>query len=196
MITDSRRQNGLTLLEMMVVLMIAAMAITLGFQSLGQWRKANAAISSIGGATQQVSLTEAWLKSSLRSIIPVQEQPFEGGPDEIVAIAIQPVLSHQGGASQISWKIRNIGNTLQLVLDEDGKSTELALPRASKATFSYLDGDGKLYSQWPPKLGLHDHLPAAIVLTQEQPAGPTLLWASAITGARNPLPAPFQSDDD
>ena len=38
------QQRGLTLLEMMVVLLIAGMAVALGFQSLGQWRRANAAI--------------------------------------------------------------------------------------------------------------------------------------------------------
>ena len=53
------QQQGLTLLEMMVVLLIAGMAITLAFQSLGQWRRANAAISSISGATQQTTLTES-----------------------------------------------------------------------------------------------------------------------------------------
>lgn len=190
------RQKGLTLLEMMVVLMIAAMAIALGFQSLGQWRKANAAISNISGATQQASLTESWLKTSLRSIIPVQEEPFEGSSDKIQGIAVQPVMSTQGGASKVEWHIQTTSNTLYLVLQEDGKSLQLALPQTKKAHFSYLDSEGKTFAQWPPKLGLHDHLPAAIVLTQEQESGPILLWASAIAGARNPLPAPFQSDDD
>ena len=40
-----RRARGMTLLEMLVVLGIAAMALTLGFQSLGQWRRADIAIS-------------------------------------------------------------------------------------------------------------------------------------------------------
>ena len=52
-----RGQNGLTLLEMLVVLLIASMAISLGYQSLGQWQRANAAISNISGATQQATLT-------------------------------------------------------------------------------------------------------------------------------------------
>ena len=35
-----RHARGLTLLEMLVVLMIAGMALAIGFQSLGQWRRA------------------------------------------------------------------------------------------------------------------------------------------------------------
>ena len=72
MISDRRpaRQLGLTLLEMMVVLLIAGMAVALGFQSLGQWRRANAAISSVSGAIQQTTLTESWLTDSLRGLIP------------------------------------------------------------------------------------------------------------------------------
>ncbi|AUZ54182.1 hypothetical protein B1L07_02480 [Stenotrophomonas acidaminiphila] len=73
-----QRQRGLTLLEMMVVLLITGMAIALGFQSLGQWRRANAAIAGISGATQQATLTESWVESSLRSLYPVKEEAFEG----------------------------------------------------------------------------------------------------------------------
>ncbi len=96
-----RQQDGLTLLEMLVVLLIAGMAIALGFQSLGQWRRANASISSISGATQQTTLTEAWLESSLRSLIPLKEVEFQGTGDRLSGISVQPVQSHQGGATEV-----------------------------------------------------------------------------------------------
>lgn len=191
-----RRQGGLTLLEMMVVLLIAGMAITLGFQSLGQWRRANAAISDISGATQQATLTESWFEGSLRSLIPLQEIEFQGRRDRLTGVAVQPVQSHQGGATGIEWFIRREGGEQCLILIEDGKRLELPLPGVTSANFGYLDKDGRLYDQWPPKLGLHDHLPAAIVLEQEMDDGGQRQWAANIAGARNPRFNPFEAESD
>lgn len=192
----SKRQRGLTLLEMMVVLLIASMAITLGFQSLGQWQRANTAISNISGATQQASLTESWLQNSLRSLIPLEEAPFDGAENHLRGVTVQPVQSHQGGATNIQWALREEDGIWQLHLDEDGVQLSLPLPGTTNLRFNYLDGDGRLYAQWPPKLGLHDHLPATIVLRQEMEDGSVRLWASTIAGAHNPRFNPFEVDLD
>jgi len=189
------RQHGLTLLEMMVVLLIAGMAVALGFQSLGQWQRANAAIAAVGGSTQQATLTESWMEDSLRSLIPLKEVAFEGSPDRLSGVSIQPVQSHQGGATAIAWSIRSAPQGLLLQLVEDKSAPlSLPLPGALRAHFSYLDKEGKLHAQWPPKLGLHDHLPVLIVLTQEMEDGRRQLWASAISGPLNPTLQPFEDD--
>ena len=65
----NKPMSGLTLLEMMVVLMIASMALALGFQSLGQWRRASTAIATLGSATRHSTLTESWLRESLRGLV-------------------------------------------------------------------------------------------------------------------------------
>ena len=187
-----RRQAGLTLLEMLVVLLIAGMAIALGFQSLGQWRRANAAISSISGATQQATLTESWFESSVRSLIPLEEVAFAGKPDELTGIAVQPVQSHQGGATEITWLIKRQGGELQLSVDEEGRQLDLPLPGVTEASFAYMDKEGRLHEQWPPKLGLHDHLPATILLQQQMDDGSQRLWAATIAGERNPRFNPFE----
>lgn len=189
-----RRQSGLTLLELLVVLLIAGMAIALGFQSLEQWRRANTAIHTISGATQQSALTESWLKESLRSIIPIEGSPFTGSAEKLEAITVQPILSHQGGATNIQWRIEDSRDGALLQLQENDNTLELPLTGSTRARFSYLDKEGRSYSEWPPRLGLHDHLPASIVLQQEQPSGYELIWTATIAGARNPLFNPFEPD--
>lgn len=190
------RQTGLTLLEMLVVLLIAGMAIALGFQSLGQWRRANATISSISGATQQATLTEAWFESSLRSFIPLKEVEFQGTGSRLTGIAVQPVQSHQGGATEVEWALHREGSNQLLTVTEDGRKLDLPLPDTARAHFGYLDKDGRVHEQWPPKLGVHDHLPALIVLTQEMEDGNQRLWAATIAGDRNPRFNPFEADLD
>ena len=195
MISDARpaRQHGLTLLEMMVVLLIAGMAVALGFQSLGQWQRANAAIANIGGAIQQATLTESWLTDSLRGLIPVPEATFEGSTDKLQGVTTLPVQSHQGGATEIQWSIGNEAGRQHLLLQEGAdRRMELPLPGVRSARFAYMDKEGKLHAQWPPKLGLHEHLPAAILLSQDMEDGGNRVWAAAISGSRNPYLNPFE----
>ena len=192
----SYQQQGLTLLEMMVVLLIAGMAITLAFQSLGQWRRANASISSISGATQQTTLTESWLQGSLRSLIALEKTPFEGTAERLKGVEAQPVQLQQGSSTDVQWSIGEEDGVRQLLLEEGERHLALPLPGAASATFEYLDNDGRTHAQWPPKLGLHDQLPAAIVLRQKMDDGNERLWASAIIGARNPRYNPFEVDLD
>ncbi len=191
-----RQQDGLTLLEMLVVLLIAGMAIALGFQSLGQWRRANASISNISGATQQTTLTEAWLESSLRSLIPLKEVEFQGTGDRLSGISVQPVQSHQGGATEVEWSIHREGADQLLTVTESGRKLDLPLPGATGASFGYMDKEGRLHEQWPPKLGLHDQLPVMIVLKQEMDDGGQRLWAATIAGDHNPRFNPFEADLD
>lgn len=189
------QQRGLTLLEMMVVLLIAGMAVALGFQSLGQWRRANAAISGISGTIQQTTLTESWLADSLRGLIPVPEQTFEGSEDKLLGVTTLPVQSHQGGATDIEWSIRSEAGLPHLLLKEGtDRRLDLPLSGVSRARFAYMDKEGKLHAQWPPKLGLHDHLPAVVLLSQEMDDGSRRVWAATISGSRNPYTNPFEDD--
>lgn len=191
------RQHGLTLLEMMVVLIIAGMALALGFQSLGQWRRAEAAISALGSQVRQQALARDWLQSSLRALTPVEADPFSGTADTLHGTTLQPVFAPQGGATPIDWRIVRDGDGLHLDLGEAGGSpVPLPLPAAATAEFAYLDAEGKSHDRWPPALGQQDHLPAAILLRMNEPDGRTRLWGARIVGIRNPVPVFYERDQD
>jgi len=190
------RERGLTLLEMVVVLLIASLAITLAFQSLGQWQRARAAVSSISGLIQQDFLTERWLDSSLRSLVPLQDQPFSGTATQLKGVSFQPVQFHQGGNMPVVWSLRDDGGQVYLNLDENGQVLALPLPDVVAASFRYQDQDGAFYNQWPPALGLHEQLPALIVLHQELADGRQRVWASHLSGPRNPYYNPFELEND
>ncbi|HET6396412.1 MAG TPA: type II secretion system protein [Pseudoxanthomonas sp.] len=188
-------QHGLTLLEMLVVLIIAGMALALGFQSLGQWRRAEAAISAIGAQTRQASLTRDWVQSSLRALMPIADAPFRGEATGLSGVTLQPLLGTQGGATAVEWKVERSGGDLRLVLEEGGQRLELPLEGAESAEFAYMDAEGRMHPQWPPALGQHDHLPAAVVLQVDGRDGPEV-WAAAIAGSRNPVPMLYEAEPD
>lgn len=193
---ETHSQLGLTLLEMMVVLLIAGMAMALGFQSLSQWRRADAAISSIQGSTQERALIESWLRSSIRSLVPIEQHAFSASSDSLEGVSASAVLSHQGGASHVSWKIDTSPAGVLLTLIEDEESMELLLRDSESANFKYMDTAGTLHAQWPPKLGLSDHLPPVVLLEQMDTSGHRFTWAVNVAGALNPVPSPFEPEDD
>ena len=180
--------QGLTLLEMMVALLIASMALALGYQSLAQWRLAEAAISGHNGNLRQERLSQQWLESSLRGLVPVATKPFVGDATQLSGTTTRPVLARQGGMSSLTWTIPPGGTAL--LLEEDGQSLRLDLPPGGNARFIYLDGEGKQHSQWPPQLGLAPHLPTAIALVQDRASNGTerpLYWLAAVAGKLDPI---------
>jgi len=186
------RQHGLTLLEMLVVLLIAGMALALGFQSLMQWQRANAAISTAGGNLLQVQLTQQWLEGSLRSFIALEDRPFKGTAMQLEGMATRPVQWQQGGAGWVEWSLERTAGAVLLRLVENGKTLQLPLPGVVDAHFGYLDDAGNVHAQWPPALGLHQQLPTLMLLRQEMDDGRRRLWAGAVVGARNPYHNPFE----
>ena len=88
-----RYASGLTLLEMMVVLMIAGMALALGYQSLAQWRRAETSIAGLGGDLRQQRLAQQWFESSLRGLLPVESAAFVGDAARLSGVTTRPVLA-------------------------------------------------------------------------------------------------------
>lgn len=193
---SGRRASGFTLLEMIVVLMIAGMAVALGFQALGQWMRAEAAIAATGSSTRETVLTESWLRDSLRGLVPVQDPVFSGSADRLSGATLAPLLSGQGGFAPVAWRIDADAQGGWLVVEEHGRSLRLPLPDAAEAHFSYFDKEGEPHAQWPPALGLHDQLPAAIALTLESGGAPARVWLAVPAGGRNPVPEIFENEPD
>ena len=195
-ISGPNRISGLTLLEMIVVLRISGMALALGFQALVQWQRAQASIGAVGGQLREVTLTQDWLRDSLRGLTPVKEAPFAGDDLALSGITLTPVTAGQGGSATIAWRIESGPRGLELSLEENGQAMQLPLPDSVSAHFSYLDEEGTSHRQWPPALGTGQHLPAAIVLTQERTEPlPSRVWVASIAGIREPIQTFYDIED-
>ncbi|QDW66348.1 PulJ/GspJ family protein [Luteimonas granuli] len=190
------RARGFTLLEMIVVLMIAAMALTLGFQSLGQWQRAQTGIAAIGEAARETVLTQDWLRDSLRGLTPLEDPVFTGDADGVAGITLAPVLSGQGGLTPIRWRLEDEAGVAWLLLTEHDDTLRLPLPGGGPAHFGFIDREGEVHAEWPPRLGLHDQLPAAIMLTIEADGQPAHVWIAAVAGDRNSYYRAFEREPD
>lgn len=178
---------GLTLIEMLVVLMIAGMALALGYQSLSQWRIAETSLSGVSDRIREQRLGQAWFETSIRALVPVSDAPFAGDGRTLSGLTLSPPVATPGGTTSIRWTVVDERGVTMLALEEHGEE-QLLLPLdgARTAHFEYLDPDGEVHAQWPPSQGLHHHLPAAVVLVRGDGDAGETFWAASVSGDPDP----------
>lgn len=210
----SERARGFTLLEMLVVLMIAGMTMLLTTQAVGQYQRAHtrAIASERIGREQRMSID--WFRASVRGLQWVDTgaagnvirfgeadpamTPFTGDQDGFTATTLAPVLGRQGIPVAQRWEVARAPGAATLHLQEGGQDLALSLPPAGDLRFFYLDPEGELHEQWPPRLGTARQLPAAVVLEldpmpgADASEGRTLV--AAVMGAHDPFYLPYEFD--
>lgn len=209
------RPRGFTLLEMLVVMLIAGMALALTTQALGQYQRAHARALANERSGRELRMTEAWFSDAVRGLYPAgtgtasrdrmafgksaETPPLEGDAEHFNGTTLAPVFAGQGVPVEQTWRlVAGPDGGPRLRLEEEAKTVDLPLPRAGRAEFHYLDAQGKTHPQWPPALGQWPQLPEAIVLSlqplPDDPAsGGTVV--AAIIGPRDPYRNPFESEE-
>lgn len=195
----TRRPRGFTVVEMLVVLIIISMALTLGFQSLGQWQIAEATLDRMSATTRARALVSVWWSDSVRGLTAVDERPFRGDARSLDGLTLAPVFGQSGTMTPTRWSLVDDPETgLSLQLDEHGRSRLFALGGASEARFRYLSAEGEASDTWPSEgLGLEGtNLPAYVELLLRDASGREDAWIAHVIG---PLEQPYrlmQFDDE
>ena len=122
--TSDRRARGFTLLEMLVVLLIAGMALALTSQALSQYRRAHERVSASTQGGREYRMAERWFRDSVSGLYAVgppgtpgapaippaspgqEEVPvFRGQARGFSGLTLLPVLAGQGVPTLQSWSI-------------------------------------------------------------------------------------------
>lgn len=191
-----RHQRGVSLLEMLLVLVISGVAITLTMQVMQQYQRAQSSAIRHERAGREYRLTEAWLRDAIQGLVAIKDQPFSGTVDAFDGTTLAPVLAGQGIPTRQHWQItRDDSGRPVLELTEGEQTLILAVRPSSDLHFEYLDEHGERHDRWPPARGVTLALPAAVLLEIVADADSTVIVAD-IRGDREPNPEPYEPDNE
>lgn len=177
----SVQEQGFTLLEILVVLVLISLIVGLLMQGLSHVLRLR--IQFVGQAEQQQTemLQEKWFRSLVGGIIPTQlENPdqFQGKQTTLAGFTLASLELNAGVPAPLNISLVNNGDLLELryrTLSEE--DWVLAHWRSAKAWFEYLDREGNWHKQWPPVFGVYEQLPVAVKLVVDKPPRSIHLFA-------------------
>lgn len=176
---------GFTLLETLVMLALVALAVSLMFQMLGNWRIVESRVSAQAARGSRDWLLMQWLDDSLRDLFASDAQPFRGDDLSLSGPSLSPLYASPGAPTMIAWRLDfDAREGWQLGYAENGESRwRVPLVGFREPRFVYLDRNGREHERWPPALGQHARLPHVVALLDSGDGPPgRLVLLSAVRG--------------
>ena len=143
-----RHCTGLTLLELLVVIVMTALIATLVMQGIGQGLGVFQRVSADQGQIYHELMGQQWLRQTLSAAVanPVDQETFKGKGDAVQLRSFRPLLGSEGIPTSIAWRIASDG-ALQY---QEGDQT-LAIPsRSAVQRIEYQDSKAEWHDHWPP----------------------------------------------
>lgn len=160
-------QAGITLLEVLVVIMLTGMISTLLMQAIGFSLASFQRTRDFQQRYQREMLAFGWLRSSVENMMAAHdaEFAFEGDSSVIQGFSLAPVFSVSGSLVKVKWTIRGEGESQSLWYQENDGLTMLVADWATgKVRFKYRGVDGQWQDQWPDEQVRPGILPLQVML--------------------------------
>ncbi|WP_025770697.1 type II secretion system protein [Thioalkalivibrio sp. HK1] len=116
-----KRVAGLTLLEMLVVLIMVSLVGTILVQAFGNYLNGYSVIRRVHRDAATIGLGQHWFMSTVQSMVPsmdAEKRGFSGGTTEFQGLTLQPLASPPGTPAIARWEIRNDGSPPYLAYSE------------------------------------------------------------------------------
>ena len=175
--------TGFTLIEVLVVLVMAALVSSILFQALERAYRLQSRFGSELFKVQQGQMAEDWYRQSVAGLYPDRADGadlFRGKAKDFAGLSSTPLSESYGAPTPISWKIQagSDGDTRELVYVEDKKQTLVLVWKSKQASFVYIDSEKAPHNTWPPPLGLFPQLPTQIQIVTSNLGEPIQLVAT------------------
>ena len=195
------RARGFTLMEVLVTLIITALAVALMFQALGSFNHSRVRTAALEGVRDNQTVMAGWIGDSIRGIVAVDprslavshkgdpELGLTGDANGFSALTVSPLLAGMGMPTVIRWQVeQRLGGNVLAYREAGGQVLQLSMGQSLR--FAYMDDKGKLHQQGPPEQGLQQALPDAVQLTWIDDGQPKVL-VTAIAAPKPTLLGPY-----
>ena len=161
-------QKGLTLLELLVVLLLTTMISAFLFDTGSNLAGLFIRIDSVSEDVQRKRVAASWLRDAIGSSVASHQidaqQSFVGSPTSLAGLTMMPILGEQGKLARFYLDLvdRPSGTSVRYRQD-DRESFEL-IEWMSQARLLYVNSKGREFSDWPPEAGLTGSLPSLVII--------------------------------
>jgi general secretion pathway protein J len=180
-------EAGLSLIELLVVLVIVALISTVLTTGLERALDIRLRLAAFLDGTDAPTLVADWFRDSVRAMIADADtgrDQFTGKPRIMAALSLAPLNGTAGVPTQVTWEIdydNAAGRTYLRYRNGGGEPMALASWPGDYGGFRYCGGDLKCHDIWP--------------VDQRSPQLPALVRLDAVKGQTNwPILAAPASD--
>ena len=186
---NGRRKNaGLSLLEMLVVLVLAALLSTLLIQGLGLFLSGMESVQQHSGRAAKALLPQRWFTATVAGMVPYldPEKAFKGDGQGFEGLTLASLTNEPGLPLRVRWSIAADGSVRYAEVSEredDGLEWVLLPEPGAALAFEYAGLDGQWRDLWQPAPMQRQWLPRQVRLVA---AGGQVLWSARL--ALHPQP--------
>ncbi|MBT73301.1 MAG: hypothetical protein CMQ15_14910 [Gammaproteobacteria bacterium] len=164
----AKRQNGITLLEVLVVIVLTGMISTILLQTIGFSLASYQRSRVFQQQYQAQTLGLNWFRASIENMMASHDPEFAflGSENSIEGYSLAPVFSKPGSLVRAEWTIRGGNDKQDLWYQEnEGELMLVASWNADQAFFKYRHRRSQWLNQWPVEQVRPGTLPWRIELT-------------------------------
>lgn len=166
--SNGNEASGLTLLELLVVLVLASLLGMLVIQGTGFFLGRYATVADVGRAAAQAALQQRWFVSTVQGMVPSLRgnRRFKGEGEAFEGLTLRPLATQSGRPARVRWFIDtdNEGSSIVAYAEEgDVEWTVLTLPDLD-VSFQYADSVGRWHDHWPLDVRSRQAIPNTVRL--------------------------------
>ena len=153
MLKGENNLRGLTLMEMLVVLVLTSLIATLLLQGTTFLYGSHERVNYHLKLMQKEILPDSWFRASVAKLVASLDEDagFSGNANGFKGYSYASVTEHEGKLVQVEWRLNETAQGVELWLAQSGHENLLTQQwaDAQSARFSYMNHDGQYSSVWP-----------------------------------------------
>lgn len=180
------RARGLTLLEMLVVMVLVTLVGTLLMQGIGFFTGKYQVVQRARADLSLAELQQNWFATSVRGLTPygVEARRFVGNARGFRGITLTPLQAEPGMPVTARWTIDGEDASVLRYAEDRGRPWTVLPENGERLVFDYADSAHRWYDRWPVEAAEGEWTPTYIRLRAEN-HGP--LWLARVQADPAPL---------
>ena len=182
-----RREEGLTLVEMLAVLALVSLLSALLIQGVGHFLGQYAATKRIHREASLAALREHWFASTVQGMVPsrVAARRFVGDASSFEGVTMQPLARRSGVPVRARWFIGGDTSNEVLYTEEQGAPWTVFESHYEGLAFEYADFAREWHARWPFAIDARERTPRMVRLVA---SGGRTLWLARLHLFPEPVP--------